>query len=143
MSYVDVLRKFEELRRPSVAPSLDEPVRRPGAAAQDTLGLGAVAMVRESAASSSPGPAEVLAAVRAVATNGTEFSLDRLVAATPYSTGFLVATLTALELQGQVEATAAGKYRLRDPLSNAPATRAALAAGRANEIGRPEDERSM
>lgn len=143
MSYVDVLRKFEELRRPSVAPSLDEPVRRPGAAAQDTLGLGAVAMVRESAASSSPGPAEVLAAVRAVATNGTEFSLDLLVAATPYSTGFLVATLTALELQGQVEATAAGKYRLRDPLSNAPATRAVLAASRANELGRPEDERSM
>lgn len=123
MSYVDVLRKYEELRRPSVASSPGESVPRPGAAAQGTLGLGAAAVATVSPAGSPPGPDDVLAAVRAVAANGTEFSLDRLVAATPYSTGFLVAALATLELQGQVEATISGMYRLRDPLTGAPPTR--------------------
>ena len=45
-----------------------------------------------------------------------EFSLDALAGLSPWPTSVLIGALTTLELEGEIEATASGRFRLRDPL---------------------------
>lgn len=134
--FSDVLARFEELaqrhphelaaersqfERMAAMPGA-QPLFAVGGAAPDggalpgggaAPGRGATSGVVGSEANVDPG---VTAAIRAALEPGTEVTLDALAAACPFEPSVLIGALAALELEGVVQSTPSGRFRLRDAL---------------------------